>query len=146
MELAFRRVSSGLPFQLLSVESFGRLEAPALLLLCSLADHAVQAGGPGLSRAALVSGALRELGVTPCHGNASLRRSGLYNLTRCLVGPRCAASLVPRPRWSEFVRGCLLAVALADVCVWSQSRVGLSCVPCVCLCLASPLRLLAPML
>jgi hypothetical protein len=48
-EQAYRRVSSGLPFVPLSVESFGRLGAPALLLLRSLADHAVQARGLGLS-------------------------------------------------------------------------------------------------
>jgi hypothetical protein len=81
-ERAYRRVSSGLPFVPLSVESFGRLGAPALSLLCSLADHAVQVGGSGLSRDAFNSGALRELGVALCRGNASLDRSGLYNLTR----------------------------------------------------------------
>jgi hypothetical protein len=44
-ERAYRLVSSGLPSVPLSVESFGRLCAPALTLLRSLADHAVQAGG-----------------------------------------------------------------------------------------------------
>jgi hypothetical protein len=43
---------------------------------------AVQAGGPGLSRAAFISGALRELGVALCRGNASLCRSGAYVATR----------------------------------------------------------------
>jgi hypothetical protein len=38
----------------------------------------VQAGGPGLLRAAFISGALRELGVALCRGNASLCRSGAY--------------------------------------------------------------------
>jgi hypothetical protein len=75
-------VSSGLPFVPLSVESLGRLGALALSLLRSLADHAVQAGGPGLSQDAFISGALRELGVALCRGNASLGRSGLYNCTR----------------------------------------------------------------
>jgi hypothetical protein len=70
-------MSSGLPFVPLSVESFGRLGAPALSLLRSLADHAVQAGGPGLYRDAFISGALRKLGVALCCGNASLGRSGL---------------------------------------------------------------------
>jgi hypothetical protein len=39
-------------------------------------------------------------------------------------------------------------VALADLsgCVWGLSRVGVSCVACVCLCLASALCLSAPML
>jgi hypothetical protein len=46
----------------MSVESFGRHGAPALTpLLGDLADQVVQAGGPGLSRAAFISGALREL-------------------------------------------------------------------------------------
>jgi hypothetical protein len=39
----------------MSVEFFGRLGAPALTLLGDLADQAVQAGGPGLSRAAFIS-------------------------------------------------------------------------------------------
>jgi hypothetical protein len=89
----------------LSVESFGRLEAPALSLLDSLADQAVLAGGPGLSRDAFISGALRELSVAMCRDDASFGRSGLLG---CPAGPRCAAFLVPQPRWSEVVRGCLL--------------------------------------
>jgi hypothetical protein len=75
-------VSSALPFVPMSVESFGRLGAPALTLLGDLADQAVQAGGPGLSRAAFISGALRELSVALCRGNASLCRSGAYVATR----------------------------------------------------------------
>jgi hypothetical protein len=66
----------------LSVDFFGRLGAPALTLLGDLADQAVQAGGPGLSRAAFISGALRELRVALCRGNASLCRSGAYVATR----------------------------------------------------------------
>jgi hypothetical protein len=81
---AYQRVSSGLLFVPLSVESFGRLGAPALSLLRSLADHAVLAGGPGLSHDAFISGALWELGVALCRGNTSLGRSGLYNLTRVI--------------------------------------------------------------
>jgi hypothetical protein len=61
----------------MSVESFPRLGAPALKLHGDLADQAVQAGGSGLSRAAFISGALRELGVALCRGNASLGLSGL---------------------------------------------------------------------
>jgi hypothetical protein len=79
---AYRQVSSALPFVPMSVESFGRLGAPALTLLGDLADQAVQAGGPGLSRAAFISGALRELSVALCRGNASLCRSGAYVATR----------------------------------------------------------------
>jgi hypothetical protein len=60
----------------MSVASFGRLEAPALTLLGDLSDQAVQAGGPGLSQAAFISGELRELSVALCQGNASLCRSG----------------------------------------------------------------------
>jgi hypothetical protein len=52
---AYKQVSSALPFLPISIESFGRLEA--LTLLGDLADQAVQAGGPGLSRAAFFSGA-----------------------------------------------------------------------------------------
>jgi hypothetical protein len=75
-------LSSGLPFVPLSVESFGRLRASALSLLRALADHAVQTGGPGLSQDVFISGALRELGIALCRGNACLGRSSLYNLTR----------------------------------------------------------------
>jgi hypothetical protein len=70
--------SSALPFVPMSVDSFGRLGAPALTLLGDLADQAVQVGGPGLSRAASVLGALRELSVALCRDNASLCRSGAY--------------------------------------------------------------------
>jgi hypothetical protein len=75
-------VSSGLPFVPLSVESFGRLGAPALSLPHSLVDHAKQAGDPGLSRDAFISEALRELGVALCRSDASLGRPGLYALAR----------------------------------------------------------------
>jgi hypothetical protein len=47
---AYRQVSSALPFVPMSVEIFRRLGASALTLLGDLADQAVQAGGPGLSR------------------------------------------------------------------------------------------------
>jgi hypothetical protein len=86
--LAYRQVSSALPFVPMSVESLGRLGAPALTLLGDLADQAVQAGGLGLSQAALISGALRELSVALCRGNASLCRSGVYVAT-------CAAGRAP---------------------------------------------------
>jgi hypothetical protein len=45
----------------MSVESLGRIEAPALTLLGDLADQAVQAGGPDLFRAAFIQGALQAL-------------------------------------------------------------------------------------
>jgi hypothetical protein len=66
----------------MSVESFGRLGAPALTLLGDMAAQAVQAGGLGLSQAAFISWALRELSVALCRGNASLCRSGAYVTTR----------------------------------------------------------------
>jgi hypothetical protein len=81
-EVAYQRVSSGLPFVSLWEESFGSLGAPALSLLRSLADHAVQAGGSGLSRDAFISGPLQELDVALCRSNACLGRSGLYALTQ----------------------------------------------------------------
>jgi hypothetical protein len=81
-ERANQLVSSGLPFVPLSVETFGRLGAPALSLLRSLADHAVQAGGPGLSRGAFIPRELQELGIAMCQGYASLGRSGLHALMR----------------------------------------------------------------
>jgi hypothetical protein len=67
----------------MSVESLGRLEAPALTLLGDLTDQAVQAGGPGLSWAAFIAGALRELSVAVCWGNASLCRG---NASLCRSG------------------------------------------------------------
>jgi hypothetical protein len=83
---AYRQVSSALPFVPISVESFERLGAPALTLLGDLANQALQAGRPGLSRAAFISGALRELRVTLCRCNASLCRSGAYVATRAAGG------------------------------------------------------------
>jgi hypothetical protein len=79
---AYRQVSSALPFVPMSVDSFGRLGAPALTLLGNLADQAVKAGGPALSWVAFISGALQELSVALCWGNASLCRSGTYVATR----------------------------------------------------------------
>jgi hypothetical protein len=99
---ACRQVSYALPFVPMSVESFGRLGAPALTLLGDLADQAVQAGGPGLLRAAFILGALRELSVALCRGNTSLCRSGAYVAMR-------AAGRTP-------MRG--LARSLAEV-VWA---------------------------
>jgi hypothetical protein len=83
---AYWQVSSALPFVPMSVESFGRLGAPALTLLGDLADQAVQAGGPGLLRADFISGALRELSVALCRGHASLCRSVAYVAPRMWVG------------------------------------------------------------
>jgi hypothetical protein len=60
----------------------GVMSVARCLCACDLADQAVQAGGPGLSRAAFISGALWELSVAPCRGNASLCWSGAYVATR----------------------------------------------------------------
>jgi hypothetical protein len=95
---AYRQVSSSLPFVPMSVESFGRLGALALTLLGDLADQVVQAGGPGLSRAAFISGALRERSVALCRGNASLCHSGAYVAKRAAGRARCAVSPGPRLR------------------------------------------------
>jgi hypothetical protein len=97
-------VSSALPFVPMSVESFWRLGAPALTLLGDLADQAVQAGGPGLSRAAFILGALRELSVALCRGNASLCRSGAYVATRAAGGAPMRG--LARPS-AEVVKACL---------------------------------------
>jgi hypothetical protein len=79
---AYWQVSSALPFVPKSVESFRRLGVSALMLLGDLADRAVQAGRPGLSRAAFILEALRELSVAISRGYASLCRSGAYVATR----------------------------------------------------------------
>jgi hypothetical protein len=103
---AYRQVSSALSFVPMSVESFGRLGASALTLLGDLAYQAVQAGGPGLSRAAFISGrsgslALPLAGAThPYVGRArTSRRVPLAGL-RCAVSPGPRLRLfrpVPRP-------------------------------------------------
>jgi hypothetical protein len=46
----------------------------------------------------------------------------------------------------EHGRGCMSRRCPQIVCVWSLSRVGVSCVACVCLCLPSGLCLLASVL
>jgi hypothetical protein len=61
--------------------------------------------------------------------------------------PRCAASLVPRPRWPELVHRSLLD-ALAELCGWVYGLFGVSvsCLARIRLRLASALLLSAPML
>jgi hypothetical protein len=82
---------------------------PALTLLWDFADQAVQTGGPGLSWAAFIAGALRQLSVALCR----LRLSAVACWTTALAD-LCG-------------------------CVWNLSRAGLSLVARVCSCLASPL-------
>jgi hypothetical protein len=67
--------------------------------------QAVQAGGPGLSRAAFISGALRELSVALCRGNASLCRSGAYVATS--ADGRAPMRGLAQPS-AEVVSACLL--------------------------------------
>jgi hypothetical protein len=93
----------------MSAESFGRLGVPALTLLGDLADQAVQAAGPGLSRAAFISGVLRELSDALCRSNASLCRSGAYIATRA-AGQTPMRGLA-RPS-TEVVQACFAP------CVW----------------------------
>jgi hypothetical protein len=144
---AYQQVSPALPFVPMSVESFERLRASALTLLADLAEQAVQAGGPGLSLAAFISGAHRELSIALCRGNASLFRSGAYVATRAAGGP-FLPSLSVNLFWALGRSGAsgglrlsavaCLPVTLGDMCgcVWILPRVA-----CVCLCLASPLCL-----
>jgi hypothetical protein len=119
-------VSFALPFVPMSVESFGRLGAPALTLLGDLADQAVQAGGPGLSRAAFISWALWEPSVALCRGNASLCRSGAYVATR--AAGRTPMRSLARPS-AEVVKACLAP----HVWVWGVwFGFALRCVALLC--------------
>jgi hypothetical protein len=76
---------------------------------CTMYTWAVQAGGPDLSRAAFISGALRELSVALCRGNASLCRSGANVATR--AAGRAPMRGLARPS-AEVVWACLAP------CVW----------------------------
>jgi hypothetical protein len=82
---AYRQVSSALPFVPMLVQFFRRPGAPALTLP---GDLAVQAGGPGLSEAAFILGALWELSVALCRGSASLCQSNVCVASEPLAGPR----------------------------------------------------------
>jgi hypothetical protein len=93
------------------------------------------AGGPFLS----------SLSVNLCTNWAG---PACTTLAGCLAGPRCAASLFLCRGGLRLSAVACLPVALADLCgfAWSLPRVSVSCVACVCLCLASALCLSAPML
>jgi hypothetical protein len=117
---AYWQVSPALPFVLMSVESFGRLGAPALTLLGELADQAVQAGGPRLSWAAFISGALWELSVALYRVNASLCRSGAYVATR--AAGRTPMRGLARPS-AEVVEACL-----APICGFGVSGSASLCI------------------
>jgi hypothetical protein len=76
--------AGGLPAALsffpLSVESYGRLGSGAMQFLNALAEAALasSAAGTDVTKAAFISGALRELGVSLCIGNELVYREGLH--------------------------------------------------------------------
>jgi hypothetical protein len=67
-------------WQLMSVQSFGRLGAPTLTLLGDLAGQVVQVGGPGFFQTSFILGGLQEHSVA-FRGHASLCRSCAYLAT-----------------------------------------------------------------
>jgi hypothetical protein len=79
---AYARVEpNGYSFVPFSVESYARLGQPAMKLLYSLG---VEAAGPGgVSRAAVVADALRELSVGLIQGHFMLYRATVGMLARC---------------------------------------------------------------
>jgi hypothetical protein len=101
-----------------------------------LYSSAVQAGGPGLSRAAFISGALRERSVALCRGNASLCRSGAYVATR--AAGRTPMRGLTRSS-AEIVKACLtprvwvwgvwFGFVLHSLAVWLFERLHLALFP-----------------
>jgi hypothetical protein len=71
---------AALSFYPLSVESYGRLGSAAMQFLNALAEAALasSAAGSDVTKAAFISGALRELGVTLCVGNELVYREAMY--------------------------------------------------------------------
>jgi hypothetical protein len=67
---------AALSFYPLSVESYGRLGSGAMQFLNALAEAALasSATGSDVTKAAFISGALRELGMTLCFGNELVYR------------------------------------------------------------------------
>jgi hypothetical protein len=136
-ERAYRCVSCGPTFVPRSVESFRRLGAVVASFLGGPRD-AGRRPWPLLGRPH--QGALRELGVALCHGNASLDCSGLYALTpvsgraplrglSCLSAEMvrgCPRLPVGRSPWLTCVGvpgACLLWICLvwlAFICVWPR--------------------------
>jgi hypothetical protein len=76
--------AGGLPAALsffpLSVESYGCLGSGAMQFLNALAEVALasSAAGTDVTKAAFISGALRELGLSLCVGNELVYREGLH--------------------------------------------------------------------
>jgi hypothetical protein len=64
----------------LATESFGRMGPQALALLNALAESAAEGGR--VSKAAFISGSLRELSICLCKGNGRIYRGGLSMLAR----------------------------------------------------------------
>jgi hypothetical protein len=73
---ARRGLGGGYELLPVSVESFGRLGAPAYALLGRVAD--VAADGGGVSKAAFMESALQEMGVTLAKGNGRVLRAHLF--------------------------------------------------------------------
>jgi hypothetical protein len=136
-ERAYWRVSSGLPFVPLRCRCFVPLlttrRRPGALAPLETPSSRGRSGSS----------------ASPCAA-ATCLWSGLA----CTTSLGCLAGRVARPLLSLGQGGLRLSavaclpVALADMCgcAWSLSRVGLSCVACICLCLTSALCLAAPML
>jgi hypothetical protein len=76
--------AGGLPVALsfypLWVELYGRLGSGAMQFLNALAEAALasSAAGTNVTKAAFISGVLRELGATLCMGNELVYREGLH--------------------------------------------------------------------
>jgi hypothetical protein len=85
---------AALSFYPLSVESYGRLGFAAMQFLNALAEAALasSAAGTDETKAAFISGALRELGVTLCVGNELVYREAM-NLYTAAGGTRARMSL-----------------------------------------------------
>jgi hypothetical protein len=93
------------------------LSTLVLLVVSFIPIYMVTDGGPGLSRAAFVSGALRERCL--CRGNASLCRSGAYVETR--AADRTPVRGLARPS-TEVVGACFaprmwVFLFLFDLCL-----------------------------
>jgi hypothetical protein len=130
---AYCQVCSALLFVTLLVESFGRIGALAVLLLGSLADSEVHAGVRGLSLSAFISGALQELSIARCSGDAFLFHSGFYAATAAsgrapMRGHSCLAWLfVYVPVLCPFVLVCVILGVCFLVLVVGQGFLAWFC-------------------
>lgn len=85
--------AGGYAFVPLSVESYGRMGAPALELLNTLATSASASGT--VVKGDFVGTALRELSVGLCKGNGIMYRAGLMVLARCSGRAFMSGTIVP---------------------------------------------------